>query len=365
MPDARELQPDDLGSDFPTLLERVRPEVERRLVTLWEARLGSAKRHGPYVEAMFDVSRDLTMRGGKRFRAALLAAAYRGVAPDAPIEPALQAGVALELLQSYLLIHDDWMDGDATRRGGPSAHVALRGRIDDGHLADASAILAGDLTAGLALATLAGIDVADDRLVLALRLYARIHEDVVIGQQMDLMGRAEDVEAMHALKTGSYTVSGPLALGATLAGAPRATLEALERYAAPVGVAFQLRDDLLGTFAAPEETGKPVGNDLRRGKRTAILAEADARLDADGRRAVDRALGRADATDADVAAATAALAACGARAAVTERMTRLCDEAEALAAALPVTATARRMLAGAAAALRPREEARGAREART
>lgn len=345
---------DDLGPDFAAVLARVRAAVEERLASLWADRLASLRRHGAEVTAMVDAARDLTLRGGKRYRAALLAAAYAGAAPGAPLEPALQAGVALELLQTYLLIQDDWMDRDDTRRGGPSVHAALAARLGGEHLGAASALLASDLAWNLAFEVLASIDLPAPRVVAVIRLFTRIHEDVIVGQQIDLMGRAEDVEAMHALKTGSYTVRGPLLLGAALAGAPAATLDALERYAAPIGVAFQLRDDLLGAFGLPEETGKPVGNDLRAGKRTAVLAEAEGRLSDAQRAALGRAFRRADATHDDVAAATAALEACGARAAVTDRLARLCREAESLAAGLPVTPAARVWLAGAAAALAPK-----------
>jgi geranylgeranyl diphosphate synthase, type I len=342
-----------LGSDFPTFLARVRPEVEQRLVALWDGKIEACRRYGPDVVAMIDAARDLTLRGGKRYRAGLLAAGYFAAAPDAPIGPALQGGVALELLQAYLLMQDDWMDDDPTRRGGPSAHVLLRRQVGSTHIGNASAILASDFTSGLALTTLATIDVPAARLLEAVRLFLRIHEDVVIGQQIDLLNRAEDVEVMHDLKTGSYTVRGPLALGATLGGAPPDVLAALDRFAAPVGVAFQLRDDLLGTFARPEETGKPVGNDLRRGKRTAILAEAEARLDALGREALERVLGNALASDDEVRAVTEALATCGAQAAVIDRLLRLCEEAEALATEIPIAPAAQRVLAGAASALRP------------
>jgi geranylgeranyl diphosphate synthase type I len=340
-----------LGDDFPALLGRVRPEIEARLEALWATKLATLRRYGDAVVTMADASRDLTLRGGKRFRAALLAAVHAGVAPEAPLEPAYQAGVALELLQTYLLIQDDWMDGDVTRRGGPSVHALLGAALGERH-GPASAILASDLTWGMALATLAAIQLPAPRVVEVLQLYLRIHEDVVIGQQIDVLGHAEDVEAMHALKTGSYTVRGPIALGAALAGASESARAALDRFAAPLGVAFQLRDDLLGTFGSSAETGKPVGNDLRAGKRTAILAEAEHRLDAAGREALARAFGHEDASEADVAAATAALQAAGARAEVERRLESLCDEAEALAEDLPLAPAAKQMLAGAARALR-------------
>jgi geranylgeranyl diphosphate synthase, type I len=336
-----------------SLLGRVRPEIDRRLAALWEGKLAELRRYGPEVVAMASAAADLTLRGGKRFRPALLLAAHEGVAQGAPPGPAFTAGVALELLQSYLLIQDDWMDGDATRRGAPSVHVSLAATLGAAHLGAASAMLSSDLTWGLALRELATLDAPPARVLEALRLFWRVHEDVVIGQQIDMLGKAGDVEAMHALKTGSYTVRGPLLLGATLAGGAPSTLEALERFAAPLGVAFQLRDDLLGTFGAAEETGKPVGNDLRAGKRTAVLAEAEGRLDEAGRAALARVLGHADAGDEAVAEATVALQAGGVREAVEARLRGLCEQAALLAGELPVSPEARLALAGAAEALLP------------
>jgi geranylgeranyl diphosphate synthase, type I len=340
-----------LGDDFDAVLAGVRPAVEARLIAFLSGKLERIGRYGADVAALVEATRDLTLRGGKRYRAALTAIAFGGIAPDAPIEPALQAGVALELLQTYLLIQDDWIDGDLTRRGGPSVHAALSRSLGE-RRGPAAAVLASDLTWGMALSVLAAIDVPAPRAIAAVQLLARVHEDVVIGQQIDMLGRAEDVDAMHDLKTGSYTVRGPIALGATLAGASAEALAALGRFAAPVGVAFQLRDDLLGTFGSPAETGKPVGNDLREGKRTAILVEAEPRLDAADRALLAKAFDRPGASEAEVHAAAEALDRSGARAAVVAKLARLCGEAEALAGSLPVTAAARGMLAGAAASLR-------------
>jgi geranylgeranyl diphosphate synthase type I len=351
-PKAAGKRPASSAGAFLEFLGGVREEVDRRLAARWDAKLAELARHGKEVQAMAGAARDLTLRGGKRFRAGLLMAAYTGVAPRASRAIALEAGVALELLQSYLLVQDDWMDHDATRRGGPSVHAALSASLGDGHLGAASAMLASDLLWGLALATLASVPAPADRRIAAIELLCRVHEDVVIGQQIDLIGRAEDVEAMHALKTGSYTVRGPLLLGATLAGADERAKAALERYAAPVGVAFQLRDDLLGMFGSSAQTGKPEGSDLRAGKRTAVVAEGERLLTGEGRRKLVAALGRADASDEVVRAAADALEACGARAAVEARLSALCSEAEGRAARLPLDPKAKTLLKGAARALR-------------
>jgi geranylgeranyl diphosphate synthase type I len=337
---------------FSGFLAEVRPEVERRLSACWSDKLRDLAPHGPSVLAMASAARDLTLRGGKRYRAALLATAYVGVAPSAPLEPAFAAGAALELFQSYLLIQDDWMDGDALRRGGPSVHAALAEVLGDQHAGNASAILASDLTWGMALGVLATLDAPPERVLRVLQRFCRVHEDVVVGQELDLLGDTADVEAMHALKTGSYTVRGPLTLGAELAGASLETIAALERYAAPVGVAFQLRDDLLSSAAPASETGKAAGGDLRAGKRTAVLAEATKRADAMQRAAIDRVLGRADASADAVAEAMAALDASGAHDAVAARLDELCRAAAELAESLPVSERARELLVGAALTLR-------------
>jgi geranylgeranyl diphosphate synthase type I len=343
----------DPVSAFRAHLGEIRREVDARLAGEWERALAELRPHGDAVLHMAGVARDLTMRGGKRFRAAMLVAAFAGLAPRASIDPALTAAVALELLQSYLLAQDDWMDGDPVRRGGPSAHAALAEYFGDAHRGAASAMLAGDLTWGLAVRTLAGARVKPERRLRAIEVFCAVHQDVVAGQQLDMLGSSKDVEAMHQFKTGSYTVRGPLVLGATLAGGSKRALAALRRYAAPLGVAFQLRDDLLGAFAPEAETGKREGGDLRAGKRTAVIAAAEALLSAEGRAALDRAFGHPESTDADVREATRALVDCGARAAVEERLRALCEEAAALAGELPVSDRSRKIFTGAALAMLP------------
>lgn len=340
---------------FSDFLATVRPAVEDRLERLWAAKRRRVRRLGDEVAALVDVGRDLTLRGGKRYRAAMLAAAYVGVAKgraDALPEAAIAAGTALELLQSYLLIQDDWMDGDVERRGGPSAHVALAARLGGEARGASAAILASDLVWGMAVEELAAADVPPARRAAALAVFCRMHEDVVLGQQLDTMGAEVDVEIIHDLKTGAYTARGPLLLGATMAGAPAATLAAIERFAAPVGVAFQLRDDLIGTFAPPELAGRPRASDVRSGKRSAVLRAAEGKLDPAGRRALRAAFGVPGASEKVIDAAVEAIARAGARDAVSRRLRSLCARAEGLARALPLAPRARTLLAGGAAALR-------------
>ncbi len=305
------------------MLAAVQSEVDLRLRGFLETRLDVARRHGPEVVAMVSAVRDLVLRGGKRLRPALLVAGYRAASERADLEPALDAGVALELLQAYLLIHDDWMDGDLVRRGGPAVHARLAKHFRSEHKGHASGILAGDYASAVALEALSQVEMKRSAALPAMACFAEMQLDAIAGQQLDLIGGNYDVELAYQLKTGSYTVRGPLRLGAILASGGSATLRALDRFALPIGVAFQLRDDLLSAFGDPRRTGKPLGSDLRAGKRTALLA-AGVRL-ATGKdlRALKRVVGNLTSSDAEMLEALAVLERCGARAEVEARVLEL------------------------------------------
>ena len=307
-------------------LRDVREGVEARLEGFFREERERLTRLAPEAAELTDAIDVFTMRGGKRLRPALAFAAYKSVRPEGTLSTIVDACAALELLQSYLLIHDDWMDGDDERRGGPAVHAALRAGRADPHLANALAILAGDLASAQSwrLLSTASADPAIQARVLELAL--RMHEEVILGQALDLTG-APDVSRMHQLKTGSYTVRGPLALGAILGGASREQREALDRFGAPIGEAFQMRDDLLGAFGDPRETGKPAGNDLRAGKHNALIGAAEERASEADLATLRAVLGRADASDAEVKAALDVLERSGARAAVEARLRALLDQA--------------------------------------
>jgi geranylgeranyl diphosphate synthase type I len=308
---------------FFALLGAVQTEVDLRLRGFLETRLDVARRHGPEVLEMVSAVRDLCLRGGKRLRPALLVAGYRAASETADLEPALDAGVALELLQAYLLIHDDWMDGDLVRRGGPAVHAHLAKRFRSEHKGHASGILAGDYASAVALEALSQVEMKPSAALPALSCFAEMQLDAIAGQQLDLIGGDYDVELAYQLKTGSYTVRGPLRLGAILAGAGPATLRSLDRFALPIGVAFQLRDDLLSAFGEPKKTGKPLGNDLRAGKRTALLAAGLKLAKGKELRALKRVVGNHAATAVELGAALAVLESSGARAVIEARVTEL------------------------------------------
>ncbi len=325
---------------FGPFVAEVRVQIDARLARWLESRMAQARARGPEVAAVAEAVAQVALRGGKRIRAALLAAAYLGCDGEGGIEAVAPAGAALELLQAYLLAHDDWMDADDVRRGGPSVPAAMFARFgkfgdesqgsDPGtsvrppSVADAASVLAGDLAGAWALASMLEVDLAPARVALALRELARVEEEVVHGQILDVCGataEARDVEAGYALKTASYTVRGPVVIGARLAGANDGQVAMLAAFAEPLGVAFQLRDDLLGTFGDARAMGKPAGGDLRKGKQTALVIEAMG--DPQAAKLLHRVLGRCDASEEDTRAALCGIVASGAAKRVEDRIAEL------------------------------------------
>jgi geranylgeranyl diphosphate synthase type I len=308
---------------FSRLVDRVRQDLDLRLAHYFDRRVLESQALGEDVSVMVDAVRDLTLRGGKRLRAALVVAGFASVDSSADQQAALDAGAAFELLQTYLLIHDDWMDGDEMRRGGPSVPALMLMHHRDRHLADCASILAGDYAAALALDLLCSANVAPERLAVALRVFARIQTDVICGQQLDVSGTASNLELHYALKTGSYTVKGPLLLGAALAGASELQVQRLVAFADPIGIAFQMCDDLLGVFGDSSKTGKPVGEDLRQGKRTVVVREAREMLAQSEWDQVQQVLGNSGASDAQLSEVIRMLLRSGVKERVEQRIERL------------------------------------------
>lgn len=351
-PEAR--LPEALGAlPFAQLLERLRPRVDAALERSWEAASIAHAGLGPAVAAPLSAARELCLRGGKRLRAALVAVGYQIASGRTELDPCLPVCCAVELLHSYFLIHDDWMDQDDLRRGGPSVHAALARQFGSAHLGAAAAVLAGDYTLALATRELTRAELPPERRICVLDRFAAMQLDVVAGQQLDVLGgvpgAAAQLDDVYRLKTGSYTVLGPLELGAALCDISDDLRADIEEFAVPLGIAFQLRDDLLGAFADPAQTGKPRGSDLIAGKRTLLLQVALA--DDRARQRIGAVLGKPNAPAADVEAALDAILACGARDSVEARIAELTRRSLAVLDRGRFDAAARALLGGVLRAL--------------
>lgn len=276
-----------------------------------------------------------TLQGGKRLRARFCHAGWSAVARfadrDAPTTDAVwDLCAALEIFQSAALVHDDLIDNSDTRRGRPAAHRSLE-RQHAGHDwsgdADAfgrsAAILLGDLLIAWSDDLLERAVAEHPHAASVRQIYARMRRDVTTGQFLDIAeesawrvnpdsSHAERALRVVSLKSARYSIEQPLALGAALAGADVGQLDALRAFGHPVGMAFQLRDDVLGVFGDEAVTGKPAGDDLREGKRTVLIALTRERLDASARRVLDDLLGDPDLDAQQVGALQATISATGA-----------------------------------------------------
>jgi geranylgeranyl diphosphate synthase, type I len=305
-------------------------EIQERVNAGLRAFLGEKRRVvsqiSPLSTELVDEIADLTMRGGKRLRPIALFVGFRAASPGGDPKNTLDASMALELLQTYLLIHDDWMDQDDQRRGGATVHSKLGKIHEDKHLGDCLGVIAGDLACGYAWELINQAPFPNDRRQEAHSEFASMHQDIVLGQHLDLIGYQE-VERMYDLKSGSYTVRGPLRLGAILGNANQEQLKVFDEFSRPIGIAFQLRDDLLSAFGGGKKLGKPVGNDLRAGKHTLIVAEAMALMTEEETRVFRQTFGNQVASDQDVADAVAILVSCGAKEKVEDRLNTLVQKA--------------------------------------
>ncbi|MBM7077392.1 polyprenyl synthetase family protein [Micromonospora humida] len=230
------------------------------------------------------------LRGGKRVRPTFAWLGWIGAGGDeaGPTAEAVRhTCAALELLHASALIHDDIIDASPTRRGHPAAHVAFAEHHrhhgwpgDAESFGTGSAILTGDLAQGWADDMIRDAGLPADAYERVGPVWSAMRTEVLAGQLLDLWAEAgHDEEVDSALridryKTAAYTVERPLHIGAAVAGAGAGLVAAYRAFGVDIGIAFQLRDDLLGVFGDPELTGKPSGDDLREGKRTVLLATA-------------------------------------------------------------------------------------------
>ena len=302
---------------------------------------------------------DFVLLGGKRLRPAFAYWGYRAVTPgpeDRVDDEILRLFSALELLHACALVHDDVIDDSATRRGMPTAHVHFtelhRGRGWRGsaeQFGRSAAILMGDLSLVWADDIVAGVDLpAPDRQRVH-RVWSDIRTEVLGGQYLDIVAESSGAYSIdsamnvNTYKTASYTVTRPLQLGAAAAADRPDIHSAFHRLGTDLGVAFQLRDDVLGVFGDPAVTGKPSGDDLRSGKRTVLLAEAVERAEASdpAAAALLRSSVGTDLSDAQVRELCSVIESVGALAAVEQHIEMLTRRGLEVLETAPINAPAK------------------------
>ncbi|MFH1588835.1 MAG: polyprenyl synthetase family protein [Candidatus Diapherotrites archaeon] len=265
---------------FEKKLKECQKGIEKELISFFKKKEKEFSLFSPSSKKMISELKEFTSRPAKRIRPILVLIGFEAV--NGKIDSRIvKASIALELLQSYLLIHDDVMDQSITRRGKKSFHKKIEsiyfGKVPLNALkrfSENEAIIAGDLTHSLAVESLIEAGFDSKKTCEAVKKLMEINKLTAVGQELDILlensksFKEKDVLMVQEFKTAKYTIDGPLQLGAILAGASKKQLTDLSSYAVPTGIAFQIHDDMLGLFGS--KTGKSVSDDLTEGKKTLL-----------------------------------------------------------------------------------------------
>jgi len=368
------------GTDGRANLGHIRTEVARALELFLARQRTDLTAIGDDLMPCLDAMEGL-LAGGKRLRPAFCYWGWRaGGGEDCP--EIYTAAAALELLQASALVHDDVMDASDTRRGGPAVHRQFASRFAAGQLGPSwqpgsaagqagtsvqagsaeqfglgAAILIGDMLLAWTDELYHASGFAADVLSRGQPALNAMRTEVAAGQYLDLLSQVSQSTSVRAAlrvvtyKTAKYTIERPLQLGMAMAAGPQsastvATLEGMcTEYGIPLGIAFQLRDDILGVFGDPARTGKPVSGDISEGKRTVLMALARDRASASQARVLDRHLGDRKLTEAAAAQVAAVLTDTGAVAECEALIAAGVKEAIAALDGAPISEDARTALA--------------------
>lgn len=269
-------------------ISEVKQSIDRCLKQYYQSRIDDASKiHSRYQYLWENIGVQLAA-GGKRFRPYMLIMAYQTYATDPDPQPILPAAIAIELVHQAMLIHDDIIDRDTIRHGIQNISGSYRREYalfiseagEREHSADSSALLAGDLLLSDAYRLLSQVK-SDPQSVLTVTnilsdaVFSTVGGELLDIEQTFISDNSIAAQTIARHKTASYSFVAPLTIGAVLAGASSGELGLLRRYAARLGIGYQMRDDLLGVFGDESQTGKSVLSDIAEGKRTYLLEQFD------------------------------------------------------------------------------------------
>jgi len=292
-------------------LKILKKEFDRELENAFDEAIADAKKKDIFIFEALRYVKKVAMTGGKRLRPAFMYYGYLA-ANGKEKEKIIKTAISIEFIHSFLLIHDDIIDRDVKRHNLDTVNFRYSkiGRklfkVEDGvHFGDSMAIIIGDMINALGNKILFNSKFKAENIIKALIKLQDIISCTVIGEAQDVYieyrGKTTETEVlkMYENKTAKYTIEGPLHLGAILAGANEEILANLSRYAIPIGVAFQIQDDILGIFGSEEKLGKTVGADIIEGKQTILVVKAKEKANKNQSKILNSLLGKKDLTKAE------------------------------------------------------------------
>jgi geranylgeranyl diphosphate synthase type I len=317
---------------FKEELQEYKNKIDKKLRYYLELELLNAQKISPENEKIIQEIINFSLRGGKRIRPILMIKGYE-VCGGKVDEEIINASISIELIESFLLIHDDIIDKDDRRRGGKSLHKMITDWKRGKHFGISSAIIAGDMLSSLAFKIIIESKFSDHLKLKALQELSTSLLECFHGEFYDVVLEKKDEEEeellkMIDLKTGSYTTKAPLIMGGILAGGSDYELSILKTYAHFLGRAFQMVDNILGIVGDPTVTGKPVGSDIKQGKKTLLILYTFKKVNQKERKFLQNAIGNRRLSDEEVVRVRELIRKTGAVEYVKERASRYKERAK-------------------------------------
>ncbi|MDF1539642.1 MAG: polyprenyl synthetase family protein [Candidatus Thorarchaeota archaeon] len=316
-------------------------KVNAALSSYLDWKIDRVSKLGEWHVQFYENMKEYLMRGGKRLRPVLVVVGYKAVKPEIEIEHLYRAGCSIEALHNGSLLHDDLIDHDETRRGGKTFHAKYRDmykekRSDSNKAKDygmTMAILGGDALINMGSMFISDSNLPAEVTAECLKLYQTSYENLADGVMLEMTmidqpdTTPEIYLEMIALKT-AVLFDNSLSMGATIAGATESQISALSEFGVKVGQAFQIQDDILGSFGDESVTGKSTDGDIREGKKTMLVLKAYQLATAEQRSILDSLLGNSNMTSDEVTKVREIFSESGALAETKNLMEQLLSEGQ-------------------------------------
>ncbi len=306
-----------------------------------------------------------SLSGGKRLRPALMYYAYLGVGGKKRQE-ILKTSVAIELIHIFLLIHDDIIDKDFKRHNVDTVNyyyqkIGKKMFQDEEHFGNSMAIILGDMVGALGNQIIFQSKFSSDLIIKALDKLQSIVSMTVIGEAQDVYisykkrATEKEILKMYENKTAKYSLEGPMHLGAILGGATQKDLNKISQFSLPLGIAFQIQDDILGIYGDEKKLGKPIGSDIREGKQTILLIKALKKVNSKEKKFMQSLIGKNRITLKEIRAYRQIMEKTGAKKYAQQLAQRKIDESKKIIHQLKWNLTAKNFLLGVADYMQERE----------
>jgi geranylgeranyl diphosphate synthase type I len=255
--------------DWEKALEEYGLLIEETLEKTFSEAIKEAERYHSFIKDVYTGLREFTLRKGKRLASCSTILTYRGYAGTVD-ERILKTGAGIELYRQSILVHDDLVDMEETRRGGKTIHRLFSDKHDE-RLGEGVAVFLGNMAFSLAMQTIMGSGFPIEKVAEAISLLSQGYREVNESQMLDLLFEYRDVDVDEwqamASKRAASLFKVTMVMGGILAGAPEEDLRLLRNAAINIGYAFDIQDDIIDTFASEEQYGRPPCGDLKLGKK--------------------------------------------------------------------------------------------------